>query len=627
MTKTKSTKRALLLSALSLLMCVSMLIGSTFAWFTDSVTSVGNTIQSGTLDVDLVDADGNSMEGKVIEFKTADGRAQSEILWEPGCTYETKPVFVVNKGNLALQYQIVINGLNGDAKLLEAIEWTVNGQPIADMTGILLPEAESDAIVLSGHMKEEAGNEYQDLTVKGISISVFATQLAHENDSFNNQYDDIAIVSDADALKAAIVGGKNVMLTADVALDGNATITVADGASVVLDLNGHDISAVSTAIGKNRAAFTVKGEMSVIGNGTVSFVHKGDNMGRNNLTAAFSIEGGELTLGKGVTVENGGGSDMAYGVDVNSTLGETVLNVDGATILSTYTGVRIFNNSKTAKAIVNYNSGVIVGEKRDIWNQSPSEAAVVENAIVNIADGYKYTTESSEYGGCKYFFEDDMTLVGTADALTKAIENGGKIVLLADRADVDANTAITIASGKEVVLDLNGHKISSTANKTGNQELFLVKGTMTVTNGSLELVAENNQGWNSMATLFDVTAGGVLNMEGVTAEVSGTDMNFIVHLNNWGSATLNVDNCDFNASYVAVRAFNSGNDMNTVTIENTDVTGGARLFWVHNYTAEGKDDSTLTLDIYSNNNTCDNEKPVRFGFDNSVYYDLDGSRI
>ena len=53
MTKTKSTKRALLLSALSLLMCVSMLIGSTFAWFTDSVTSSGNIIKSGTLDVTM----------------------------------------------------------------------------------------------------------------------------------------------------------------------------------------------------------------------------------------------------------------------------------------------------------------------------------------------------------------------------------------------------------------------------------------------------------------------------------------------------------------------------------------------------------------------------------------------
>ena len=53
MTKQKSTKRALLMSALALLMCVSMLIGSTFAWFTDSVTSAGNKIQAGTLDIEL----------------------------------------------------------------------------------------------------------------------------------------------------------------------------------------------------------------------------------------------------------------------------------------------------------------------------------------------------------------------------------------------------------------------------------------------------------------------------------------------------------------------------------------------------------------------------------------------
>lgn len=628
MTKTKSTKRALLMSALAVLMCMSMLIGSTFAWFTDSVTSAGNTIQSGTLKVDLVDAAGNSMEGKVIEFVTADGRAQSEILWEPGCTYETNPVYVVNNGNLALKYEIVINGINGDVKLLEAIEWTVNGEPITDITGTLLPGEVSGAIVLTGHMKEEAGNEYQDLTVEGVSISVFATQLTSESDSFGKEYDDIALVSDADALKAAIAEGKNVMLTADVALDGDATITVADGASIVLDLNGHDISAVSTATGKNRAAFTVKGEMSVIGNGTVSFVHKGDNMGWNNLTAAFSVEGGELTLGKDVTIENGGGSDMAFGVDVNSTLGETVLNVDGATILSTYTGVRIFNNHKTAKAIVNYNSGVIVGENRDIWNQSPSASAVVENAIVNVADAYTYTTEATSNGGCKYFFEDDMTLVGDAKALTEALANGGKVVLLADIDDVDANTTITIASGKEVNLDLNGHKISSSADKTGNQELFLVKGTMTVTNGSLELVAKNNQGWNSMATLFDVTAGGVLNMEGVTAEVSGTDMNFIVHLNNWGSATLNAKNCVLKASYISVRAFNSGYDMNNITIENSTLEG-KYCFWVHNYTAEGKDDSTLNVNIYGNGNTFVNsgKAPVLYGFNNTIYFDANGTKV
>ena len=51
--KRRSTKSALLMSAISLLLCVSMLIGSTFAWFTDSVTSANNIIKSGTLDVEL----------------------------------------------------------------------------------------------------------------------------------------------------------------------------------------------------------------------------------------------------------------------------------------------------------------------------------------------------------------------------------------------------------------------------------------------------------------------------------------------------------------------------------------------------------------------------------------------
>ena len=49
----RSTKQQLLLSAISLLLCVSMLVGSTFAWFTDTVTSTNNIIKSGTLDVEL----------------------------------------------------------------------------------------------------------------------------------------------------------------------------------------------------------------------------------------------------------------------------------------------------------------------------------------------------------------------------------------------------------------------------------------------------------------------------------------------------------------------------------------------------------------------------------------------
>ena len=53
MAKKRSTKSALLWSVLSLFLCISMLAGTTFAWFTDSVTSANNIIQSGNLDVEL----------------------------------------------------------------------------------------------------------------------------------------------------------------------------------------------------------------------------------------------------------------------------------------------------------------------------------------------------------------------------------------------------------------------------------------------------------------------------------------------------------------------------------------------------------------------------------------------
>ncbi len=107
MTKQKSTKRALLLSALSLLMCVSMLIGSTFAWFTDSVTSAGNKIQAGTLDIQLLMHDGSdyadiSESGKPIFGPGSVAQdVNAETLWEPGKT-QVAYLAIKNNGNLDL---------------------------------------------------------------------------------------------------------------------------------------------------------------------------------------------------------------------------------------------------------------------------------------------------------------------------------------------------------------------------------------------------------------------------------------------------------------------------------------------------------------------------------------------
>ena len=100
MNNSKSTKRSLLMSALALVMCLSMFVGSTFAWFTDSVTSSNNIIKSGTLEVAMTYADKvdgpyeDASKGAIFDYK----------LWEPGYT-QVKYVKLENLGTLALQYK------------------------------------------------------------------------------------------------------------------------------------------------------------------------------------------------------------------------------------------------------------------------------------------------------------------------------------------------------------------------------------------------------------------------------------------------------------------------------------------------------------------------------------------
>ena len=97
----KSTKKALLLSALAMFACVAMLIGTTFAWFTDSVTSAGNKIQAGTLELDLELLDKASGEFKSI--KNSSAPLFDNNLWEPGYT-EAVVLKLENEGSLALKW-------------------------------------------------------------------------------------------------------------------------------------------------------------------------------------------------------------------------------------------------------------------------------------------------------------------------------------------------------------------------------------------------------------------------------------------------------------------------------------------------------------------------------------------
>jgi predicted ribosomally synthesized peptide with SipW-like signal peptide len=191
MTNRKSTKRALLGSVMAMVLCLAMLVGATFAWFTDTASTNVNKIQAGNLDValEMQNADGKwvSAEGKTLDFvKAADAKGEA-ILWEPGCTYELPALRIRNNGNLALKYKVIITGINGSAKLNTVIDWTIGD--VAMGAEQHLAAGESNAFTIKGHMQESAGNEYMNESIDGIAITVVATQDTVESDSFDKDYD------------------------------------------------------------------------------------------------------------------------------------------------------------------------------------------------------------------------------------------------------------------------------------------------------------------------------------------------------------------------------------------------------------------------------------------------------
>ena len=189
----KTVRKALWMSVLSIALCLTMLVGTTFAWFTDTASTAVNKIQAGTLKVDIVDKNGTSIKGGTMNFVNA--KDSNDILWEPGVTFKTTGFKVKNIGNLALKFKLAINGATGNSELLQVITFSVVNKEgkevdLGSFEGHLNKKDDvSDELYIQGHMEETAGNDYQGKKLEGLGITVYATQDTVESDSFGKTYD------------------------------------------------------------------------------------------------------------------------------------------------------------------------------------------------------------------------------------------------------------------------------------------------------------------------------------------------------------------------------------------------------------------------------------------------------
>lgn len=412
-----SVKRSLFVSAIALTLTAALLIGSTFAWFTSTASTGVNKIESGNLKVDIIGADSDSHIEKLNFTKaaTTDAEADEEILWEPGGRYLTEGFRIANKGNLALKWKAQVNkgttaANEGNFDLLDVIDfYLVTSKDVGDMgtaldefTGNLKKTETSDVYYIKGVMKTNADNNYQGLTLDGITITVCATQDTVENDSFDNTYDTDAeypiSVTTGDELQAIVnkaTAPVNIVLTKDITT--NNFVIPADK-DVTLDLNGRTV--------KNDESHTIL------------------NKGHLTLTDSSADKSGQIISCKADTAALRNGDNAVCVVEsgtisrdgANGNTWHTVENFG----TMTFNGGKVIADDGKSFAIVNGWNYIDPGEQKATMTINNIEMKAGPNGFKNCAGGTLTMNDGTLHCTGYWGLSNDSTGVATI--------NGGKII-------------------------------------------------------------------------------------------------------------------------------------------------------------------------------------------------------
>ena len=438
MNNKRATKRALLTSVMALVMCVVMLVGTTFAWFTDTASTGVNKIVAGNLDVKLEYK--NTPASDFAEANENTPVFKDGALWEPGHV-EYVVLKVSNAGNLALKYKLGINiasetgstnVLGNEFKLSDYIKFGVVDEDLSGKTRDEMVAAVTDGkLIKAGYTSEETplypkvepvvdnqpnvktvtlvvwmptgvGNEANHKTDAAapsidLGISVAATQYTYENDSFNNEYDkgaEYPIVA-MDTLQELI---NNAAAPVSAKLEGNiaGSLTVPQGKEVTLDLNGFTLTGGDSHAILNRGTLRIKDSS---GNGKIVASKANTSALRNGDNAVCVIDGGTFTRAAGEnnkwhTVENFG--------------------------TMTFNGGKVIAEDGQSFAIVNGWNYINPGEQKATMTINNIEMKAGPNGLKNCAGGTLTMNDGTLRCTGYWGLSNDSTGVATI--------NGGKII-------------------------------------------------------------------------------------------------------------------------------------------------------------------------------------------------------
>ena len=435
MNNKKATKRALLTSVMALAMCVVMLVGTTFAWFTDTASTGVNKIVAGNLDVDIIGETSND-HVTTLNFTKAnaatDAGATEAVLWEPGCRYLTQGFRIANKGNLALKWKAVVNkGTTaknpGKFDLLDVIDFYLvkgdknsEGTLLDEFTGTLQKTETSDVYYIKGVMKTTAGNDYQGLTLDGITITVYATQLTAEFDSFDNQYDKDAKYTEVIA-GGKTFEGKATLSTGITATDPDAVAVRATGTAA--DVTILDGTFDGGSGGNNVCVWAGNGAKVTIKDGTFTVGGDADGFGNSVIESNggnIVIEGGFFYTnynynGKYYVLnqknDNPGTITVKGGTFVNYDPSKGDDNLGGSFVPDGYSVISEKHGEDTWYTVVK-GTGATAGTQTELDNAITNN----ETSTVKLTTAGTYTLPDELQG-------KDITVIGTKDTVVNMANN------------------------------------------------------------------------------------------------------------------------------------------------------------------------------------------------------------
>ena len=570
----KTTKRALLSSVLALVLCFSMLVGTTFAWFTDSVTSANNIIVAGNLDVEL-EYSTDMVNWAPVTATTNIFDAQA--LWEPGYT-EVVYLRVSNVGSLALKYQLGINVASeiagktkegAEFKLSDYIEYGVlenvtakyadrdaarGAVSAADklntayekqfaLVGQTETAIDTDVFALVVYMPETVGNEVNhngtNIPVINLGLTVLATQMANEEDSFGNDYDEGAVyydvlVSSAEELYDAVAAATGDIV---IAVDGNVKLTKALSKSGLKNVTFVAWDEDATI---DQAKYNMHFSGAKVTFRGLNLTHEDKAYGDGGQTStAFAVwEAAEVsyvdcTFDRSVGtihasvhnfirctfngVENPDNSKSEYPLYICS--GEEYNVVDCVFNCTNRGAILFYNDGGSGVDTLNISGtkflGDIIADKAavEIHNAATTQTYNVNINNVEVGDGVingLYRIKPANVGEVNVNVNGvkAVATASTASKLSSAIANAqaGDTIYLNTSVDVGGTQ---LALNKEVTLDLNGQTLTTQNNYGG----------MTLTNGASIQNGVINHPGNTAAIKVSGNAGSI---ENVTINITPT---------------------------------------------------------------------------------------------------------